>query len=717
MTEMESQPEEGFDVDAIAAQLKRQYDNAEQYSTQLARLQTAAFQYYEADIVTFPAREGGSQIILPDVQETIDYMTGSVLRTFLSGQNAVEFEAVDEDGEDAAHEATEAVNYNFLRQQDGARILHDGLFDGLLKKIGIFKTAVETVEKISREVQAFANEEELAMYAEQSGCEVEGAQQAEDGMIHASLKHERKEKRFVDYAVPVSRFKFTPMAKHEDDADYLCHDELKTRSDLVAMGFDRDQVYSLPAYGNRLDWRENESMTLDNQWRDASSPELEEVLLCHEFARLDVDGDGIAEMVEVFRVENQILIDAETGEPSIETVEEQPFSVFCPFPRPHRMVGYSLADKVMDIQITRSFFARQMADGMAFANMPRNVVDTNMADADTYGDLLTPIPGSPIRVRGGASSVQAMPNSFNAGQSMQVMQFWTGERESRTGITRMNQGLDADALNQTATGTALMQAAGQQQEEMIARQLAQTLGRLFRKKYKLMKAEGELFKVKIDGAFKEVDPSQWPDEVNLMINVGLGSGSKDKRIQYRMSLLPTMAEGLVAGKVSDKNAFNMIDGLVRDMNIGSGDDYWIDPDAPPEIDPATGQPKEQPQKPDPHAMQAQIEQQKVQGEQQAQQAKIMGEQQLSQARLQMAAQEAAHKQQLARDQAEFDAQQADTKAQHERAIAEARLQSEQALAEQRMALEAQLSLHKSSLAQQAHETRLSMNRPGGSLDA
>ena len=708
---------ENFDVDAIAAQLKRQYDSAQQFSYKLQGMQTSAFQYYEADIVTFPAREGGSQIILPDVQEVIDYMTGSVLRTFLSGQNAVEFEATEEGFEDAAHEATEAVNYNFLRQQDGARILHDVLFDGLLKKLGVFKTCVETVEKVTRQTLQFGSEDELALYCDQSGCEAEAVQQQEDGSIHATVVMERVEKQFVDHPVPISRFKFTALARNEDDADYLCHAERRTRSELVEMGFDKAQVYRLPAYGNSTEWRDNESLTLDNQWVDASSPELEEVLLCEEYARIDIDGDGIAERVKAFRVENEILIDAETGEASLETVEDQPFSVFCPFPRPHRMVGYSLADKVMDIQLTRSFFARQLADGMAFSNMPRPVVDSNMADIDTYSDILSPIPGSPIRVRGGAASVQPFQTGFSAGQSLQVMEWLAGERESRTGITRMNQGLDADAMNKTATGTALMQAAGQQQEEMIARQLAQAVGRMFLKKYRLMKAEGSAIKVKVDGQFKEVDPSQWPDEMNLMINVGLGSGSKDKRIQYRMSLLPVMAEGMVAGHVTEKNAFNMIDALVRDMNIGTGDDYWLDPDAEPEVDPATGQPKPKQQKPDPAMMQMQADQQKVQAEQQMQQAKIAGEQQLAQTRLELSAQEAAHKQQLARDQAEFDAAQANAKAQHERELAEARLATETSLAERRMAIETQLSLHKADMAQQAHDTKLSPNRPGGSLDA
>lgn len=710
MSEMEAAPEEGLDLDDIAANLKRQYDNADQYNQQLAGIQTAAVQYYEADIATFPAREGGSQIILPDVQEAIDYMTGSVLRTFLSGQNVVEIEAVEEEAEDGAHEATEALNYNFLRQQQGDRILHDGLVDGLLKKIGIFKTVAETYERISRETVQLPSEEDLALLAEQGGFDVEAVQPQEDGLILATIKRQKVEKRYCDYAIPVSRFKFTPTARDEDDADYLCHDELKTRSELVEMGFDRDQVYNLPAYGNRYDWRDNESSTLDNQWRDSVSAELEEVLLCHEFAKMDIDGDGIAERVEVYRVENEILIDAETGEPSIETVEEQPFSVFCPFPRPHRLVGYSLADKVMDIQLTRSFFARQLADGMAFSNMPRPVVDTAMADADTWEDILTPIPGSPIRVKGGVAAVQPFQTGFDAGKSLQVMEWLVGEREGRTGITRLNQGLDADALNKTATGTALMQAQGQQQEEMIARQLANAVGRLFLKKYRLMKAEGQSLRVKVDGQYKEVDPSKWPDEVNVIVRVGLGTGSKDKRIQYRMALAPMVAEGVAAGKVSDKNAFKMFDGLVRDMGLGSGDDYWIDPDAPPEVDPETGLPKQKEEKPDPEAM-------KAQAELQMQQAKLEGEQQAMEAKLAMQQREAEMKQQLAREQAEFEAQLAAEKAQREADLAEARMQMEQRLAEQRMVFEAQLAARKAEQAHEANMSKVEMtsNRPGGSL--
>ena len=691
--ELQTYPDK-LDEKGLAAILRREYMAADAYHMQLRLLQLQSFRYYEGQPFGNEV-EGRSQIVLPDVQETVDYMTQSVLRTFTSGDNAVEFEATDEEYEQAAREATAVMNYNFLKQQAGYRILHDGCVDGLIRKVGVFKTVVETKEKITRET-VIATPDQLAMQLPE-GAEIESETDNGDGTVTATLKIEKVEKVFVDYAVPTTEFRFSPNARHEDEADYLCHVSEKSRSELVEMGFDRDQVYGLPHDVNHFVINPAESQQLDRYLTDESSRPLEKVMLCEEYARIDLDNDGIAERVKVYRVETEILIDAETGKLAIETVEEQPFAVFCPFPRPHKMVGYSLADKVMDLQLARSFVARQLFDGMAFSNMPRPVVDTNQADADTYNDILSPIPGSPIRVKGGAAAVQPFQTGFDAGKSLQVLEWVTGERESRTGITRLNQGLDADTLNKTATGTALMQAQGQQGEEFIARNLAETVGRLFSKKYRLMKSEGQPIKVKVDGRYSVVDPASWPDEMNVMVRVGLGSGSKDKRIQYRMSLLQPMAEGLGQGLVSKKNAFNLIDGLARDMGIGQGDDYWIDPDS----DEAQQQAAEQGNKPDP-AMQAEMA--KLDLERQKTGAQLQLQQQTSEAQVQAMREKHALEMEQKREAAALEAQLAREKADREAELEIYRINKESEIAAFQAHMTAQSNVE------------ISRNRPGGDLD-
>jgi hypothetical protein len=108
--------------------------------------------------------------------------------------------------------------------------------------------------------------------------------------------------------------------------------------------------------------------------------------------------------------------------------------------------------------------------------------------------------------------------------AFQAIEFMIGQRESRTGITRLNQGLDADAMNKTATGTALLQAQGQQIEEYLARNFAEAVARLMRLKLRLMSRYGQPMKLRVDGEYREIDPRQWPEDMQVMIRVGLGFG-------------------------------------------------------------------------------------------------------------------------------------------------------------------------------------------------
>lgn len=683
----------------LAAILKREYDAAEDYYGQIEPLQELAFRFYEAQPFGHEV-DGRSQIVLPDVQETVDYMTQSVLRTFVSGDRTIEFEASDETDEQAADDATAAIDYNFMRRQDGYGVLNDVAQDGNLRKLGIFKSICEETERVSRrweEMPALA----LGMLPED--VEIENIREFEGAegipMARVLIKTQRVEKQYKIVAVPTQEFRFSPNARHEDDADYVAHVRPVTRSELVEMGFDQDQAYSLPGHSEDLA-STTESNNLDHFNKEESTPALQTVLLCEEYARIDVDGDGIAERVKVFRVENEILIDAESGEEAIETVDEQPFAVFCPFPRPHRLVGYSLADKVMDIQLARSEIARQMFDGMAFANMPRPIVSESGVSDETLDDILNPIPGSPIRVRS-PDAIGWASNTFDIGASMNAMEWMTGERESRTGITRMNQGLDADALNKTATGTALMQSQGQQFEEYVARNLAEAFARACAKLYRLMRVEAEPFKIRVDGKYREVDPSVWPEEVHIRIRVGLGTNAKDKRIAARQMLLEPLTFAMQEGMAGPEHAYNWMDGMARDTGIGTADDFMFDPNDPE----AAKKLQEKAQQPDPKLVEAQ--------------GKIELEQQKAAATAELDRMKAGEKAQLDRDAAAADIETQrekhamDMQVMRERAALESQLARDKAAEE--IALAREKMQAEAKLRREFADANVSQNRPGGSL--
>lgn len=703
----------GIDIDELVDALRREAESAESEWDNLRVLIDLSHKYYEAKPFGNEV-DGRSQVVLPDVQEVIDDMVPIVLRVFVSGEKVVEFEGGEPEVDE---EVSAAVSYSFMKRQDGYRVLLDWLTNGLLEKFAVTETMVVTEERVVRERILISDPVEL----EGIDGEVEDAEEQPDGSYVLSIKRTDKVKRFIDESVPASEFRYSTRAPHEDDADYLARCPIKTRSELVEMGFEREQAYSVPTYSALPQNEREETYEPDPE----STPALQHVELRKEYARIDLDGDGIAERVLVYRVENEILRWADKSDPhpiwgdlAIEEVEEQPFSIFCPFPRPNRIVGWSLADKVMDVQLGRSFVARQLFDGLHQANNVRPVLGERGMNENTIDDLLSGI--GPIRASD-ASQIIPYRTDFDVGKSLTVMEWYSREREARSGTSRSAQTLDPNSLNnQTATEYSGDREDGQTRQEFVTRNFAEAFVRLLMKKYRLMKREGVPFKAKINGGYKMVDPSTWPEDFDVDVKVGLGRGSKDKRVQGRMALAPFLAEGFANGQVKPKHLFKAVDGLVRDLGLGRGADFWVDPDAPPEIDSATGQPKPpEPEQPDPEAMAAQAEQQreqvKMEFEQQKAQAMMALDREKAQAQLELTQSANQANIQAMREKHAMDLQQQREKAALESQLARDKADAEAQIAIYRIDKEAEVKAYAARVGATSQGDDLGVNREGGDL--
>ena len=656
----------------------------------LANEQAVAMEYYEAK--PFGDEEDGrSQVVTPDVAEVVDYMTISVLRTCISGDRVVEFEANEEEQEEAAQEATEAVSYEFMRRQAGYKVLSDWLQAGLIEKIGVIKTAC--IEETKKRKELFeVDEDQLAALMESDTPPIavtpyEEEETTEDGQpigprYLAQVETERTVKRYVDMPVPSEEFLFSSRCRDVDDIGYKAHRVRKTLSELIEMGFDRDVVESLPIEDRaiNLDTRAITRWDDEDITRESTLPGMRRVWLLEEYANLDIDGDGVLELIQVFRVGRVIL--------SVEEVEENPFVVFTPYPRAHRMVGNSLAEKVMDIQRVRSVIMRQTLDGVYLTNNPRMWLPEECQTDDTIDDLLTVRPGGIVRGRAGGGKPEPLYEPFDVQRGLGMMEFLIGERESRTGITRLNQGLDADALNKTATGTALMQAQGQQMEEYIARNFAEAMARLFTKKLRLMIDNGDPIAVKVEGGYKTVDPKNWQPDMDVSIRVGLGSGRKDQRVSNRMQLAQMQQQGLMAGLVKPENIYRNVAGMIRDMALGEPEDFWPDPNSD-ESKQEEAMKAQQPAPPSP-------EQQKLMADQQMQQAKLQLDQQKAQADMAMQQHKAELSMQMERDKAELQAELQRQKASAEYDLAVRKMEMDAELQRHRMVMELQ---HKQAMSE------------------
>jgi hypothetical protein len=646
--------------------------------------------------------EGRSQVVTRDVAEVIDYMTTSVLRTMVSGDRIVEFEACYSSDKDSVEQANEAVAQQFMRMQDGYRVLHDSLKAGLLEKTGVVKTAIEYKPK-RETVEVF--EPQLAIMQEQgievvSVEEMQPAQVDEMGVLTPAFVRAvviTRIPEFPDMPIPNEEFLCAKDARSLEESIYYAHKMEKTVSDLREMGFAVDE--NTIQYGDTTaasttlsDARDADGATGETTYRTGANRLC---WLMEEYARFDLNGDGISELLLVHRVGTEIL--------SVNEIEFGLCEEWCPFPMQHRRVGQSLADKCMDIQLVRSVLLRQSLDNLYLSNAPRTLMHENSIGATTIDDTLSVVPGGIVRWSGNVEP-KPLVTPFIAQSSFDAMEFMAGERESRTGITRMNQGLDSDALSKTATGQAMMQAAGQQIEEYVARNFAEFIGRVFRKKYKLMREFGEPFAIVIDGQAVMADPKQWPEDIRVKVRVGLGSGRKEQRIQNRMTVLQ-LQQAAAQSDIPITNAmiFNSIDGLVRDLGLGSGTDYWPAPT-----------PENEPQQNEGPPPEVQIKMAELQAKQQQNEADNMLKARQQEVDAALKQQQTEYDLAAKREKAALDEQLAREKAAFEADLAERQFQFEAQMAIRQQEFNEEMS--RKSAAAKSEQAELPNKRPGGDLD-
>lgn len=636
--------------------------------------------------------EGSSQVVARDTAEAVDYMVISILRTFFSGDDVVEF--VHKNAE-MAHQATQAIKHLFMDEQDGYTIIHDWLKAGLLEKNAVAMTFGYEQPPKRKVLEGVSP---LALMAQ----EIEPVEMEETGefdesghpLVNATIMEPRGPK-FCDFAVPNEEFYCSPDARTIDEAAMKGRKVRKSISDLVKMGFDRDVVEALP---------QHEPTDTLTQARDESRYVTSRTVWLHEeWVLFDANGDGIDELLFIQRVDDTIL--------SIDEMDDEtdhPFEDWCPFPMQHRRIGQSLADKTMDIERISTVVLRQSLNGIYLSNKPLTYVHEDSITENTIEDLLGVAPGRLIRWKG-QNKPEERSGNFDPSAGFQMMEFLRGELESRTGITRHNQGLESSGhRDATATGNMLQAQLGQQVEEYLARNFANAVARLFTKKAKLLKRFGNPITVPIDGEFVEVDPTQWPEDMIARPRVGLGSGRKEQRIQFRRELIAMQAQAFDVGLpiVGPKEFFNSAKGFVNDAGLGDVTEFFADPeeiekgpDGQPVVDPETGQPKlkNPPQdKPDPEAEKAaadiqakqielQMKQQELEANAQLKQIDLQGKQQEAALKIELARQEAAERAQLERDKAEFEREQAVAQMMFERQMRQQEFEDQRALAREKIA--------------------------------
>lgn len=683
-----------MDEGRLKAILEDEIDNAIGYlDSETTEARAKALEYYLRQPYGNEV-EGRSQIVTGEVAEAIDGALPQLIRVFTQSDDIVRFEPKSPGDEDGAKQATEYCNWVFYAQNPGFSILHNWFKDALMQKTGVVKAYWDSKVDVKKERYESLTDDELVLLLsdgslevmEQDTEEVQTEQMDEQGnpillRYHSVTVAKKTTRGGVKIEnIPPEEFLISKKAVNIAESPFVAHRKLLPRSDLVAMGFDPDLVASLPAFdelsytGERLARYSQGEQPHQDESMDQSMQEVE-VYEC--YIRTDMDGDGIAEMRQVFYAGSDIL--------SNEEVEYVPFHALCPIPIPHKFFGESLADRAMDLQLIKSTVVRQMLDNLYLSNNSRVGAVEGRVNLD---DLLSVTPGGVVRMKDPAAVVPLAVPSVIA-QAFPMLEYLDNQQSKRTGVSDAQQGLDPNILqNVTAAAIAASTQAAGGKMELIARIFAETgVKSLFLGILHLVgKYQDKPTIIRLRGKYIPIDPRAWSNQYDLEINVGLGTGNKQE--QMAMLQMVLAKQEAILQQYGPANPLVSVGQYRQTLGrfieaAGFVDSQEFFKEVPPEVDQALQQPQ-QPQ-PDP-SMQALMQQAQAQIQiaQQKAMADIQAKQEKAAAEIQLAREKAAADLQFEREKIALEMQMQREKAALELQLRREELSAEIALKQQKL---------------------------------
>ena len=595
MTDIELQGIVGSEID----------DAIDYIDNWISPLRAKATEYYRGEPFG-NEEEGRSQVVSMDVRDTVQAIMPSLMRIFHGSDRTVEYSPQSAEDVPAAKQATEYANFIINRDNRGFLEMHSAFMDALVRKVGIMKcywednTETETINYTGLDDNALAalmSDPEVDVEIDMSTPMGEPMIDPETGQIVIPpMSHDVRavythaDGRVKMEAVPPEEFLISRVAKSVEDAEFVAHRRVVTVSELVAMGYEYDDVVTMATIDDGMDMnveRRTRNPAIVNEMSSRNDPAMRKVLYIESYIKVDFDGDGIAELRKVCTAgdANKIL--------NNEPCALAPFATICPDPEPHDFFGMSVADTVMDIQRIKSNIMRNTLDSLSLSIHPRVAIVEGMVNID---DVMSTEMGSVIRQRA-AGQVQPLNVPFVGQSAFPVLQYMDEIKEARTGISKASAGLDAGALqSSTATAVAATVSAAAQHIEMIARVFAETgVKRLYELVlHNIITHQDKARMVRLNNDFVEIDPKSWNAKMAVSVTVALGRGSDTERMMMLRQIGEMQKEAMATmGPQNPLTDINKMSNTLKEMTKLAGfkdvSKFWSDP---AQFQPPPPQPKE-----------------------------------------------------------------------------------------------------------------------------
>lgn len=532
--------------------------------------------------------DGQSQVITSDVFDTVEGMLPALLRLFLQNRQIAKFTANKEEAEEEAKAKTIFANWVFSTQHDPVSLLHSYVKDSLLQYTGTLKTywddKVEFVDGEDYEGLDEFQLQKLLMDENYSISDTEEVPSPQGDRMVYNVQGVRTNKtgKIKIEPIPPNEMVISKRAKDFTRPPFYGHLTPKTRSELIKMGFDKKKIKALGSGNNESEKVEDSrNYNLDgpvhqNKTTDKS---LDIFLLGEYYLEIDRDQDGIAEYYQVFFIskENVLL--------EMTKIDNHGLATATSIPMPHRAIGECPASLVADHQYWSSTLTRQLNNNIYAGNFAR-VAANDRVDRD---ELLTPVPGGVVDVDGMnpvTGCMEPIPVINQVAGILQALEYANTQKETRTGVTSYNQGMDTESLNKTATGFQGVRDMSMMRVELIARILSEGIKKVFIRIIELAsKYQNHKQQIMIAGKPVIIDPTSWKYNTDCMIDIGAGGGERQERIGNLNFMYEQMLRLKEMGSplVDDVKLYNVLDKVTQVTGLNGATGYFNNPEVRDEL--------------------------------------------------------------------------------------------------------------------------------------
>ena len=587
------------------------------YASDLSKQRENALKYYLGEPLGNEV-EGRSSVVSQDLLEVIESILPSLMRMFTQSDKVVNFEPTQPEDVQYAEQISDYCNFIFNHDNDGFGILQSMFKTALLQKNGFCKVYWKVSKEQKKERYRNLDETQYQALLIDDEVEVINVEEVvdereadliepglEEGMAESNVSYNVEVRRTKEYGrcaiepVPPEEILVSSRAKSLKDCNFIAHRVTKTISELIDMGFKKSDVENLPsAEGEFFNTEAIVRRSYDDAATDLESntvdPAMRVVQITECYMKADVDGDGIAEL-------RKIIVGG-SGYNSYNILENEeisilPFAMCVAIPMPFRFFGLSMYDLLADVQLMSTSIMRQTLDNMYMQNAARTIVVDGQVNLD---DLLTTRPGSIVRVKS-PNAVTAMqtPNFLNDGLAM--LKKIDEVKEKRSGVPNQLMGLNPDTINKshtTAQSVNQMMNSSTQRIELIARSFAEGVKEIFKNVLSVVCEYQDKDRIiKLRGKFVSIDPREWVNRYDCTVQVGLGTGNQDQRLEVLQRVLAVQEKLLQAGSmglVTPQNIYNTLENYLQNSGYKDASQFFVNPATQP---PQPPQPKEQEQDP------------------------------------------------------------------------------------------------------------------------